>query len=111
MCAWAQAPVDSEADPPGKIDNSALMKQYPKFRDLREGLVEGTDFVAVSEKSWNQLNSWYGSPLLVPYETQNPFFGRLSRLQSRPRLHRLQTRRSCCKMPAALEPGMCVEKL
>lgn len=42
-------------EPPGKIDNSALFKEY---RDLREGLVEGSDFVAVSEKSWNQLNSW-----------------------------------------------------
>lgn len=62
VCARAQPRVDLEADPPGKIDNSALMKQYPKFRDLREGLVEGTDFVAVSEKSWIQLNSWYAHP-------------------------------------------------
>ena len=47
-----------EAKPPGQIDNYALFKQY---RDLRPGLEEGHDFVAVAEKSWNQLNSWLTS--------------------------------------------------
>ena len=56
-CQSVQSEEDgvSESVPPGKINNHALFKQY---RDLRPGLEEGHDFVAVSEKSWNQLNSW-----------------------------------------------------
>ena len=46
----------SEAAPPGRIDNNSLMP--PVMRVLNDGLVEGVDFVAVSEKSWDRLRSW-----------------------------------------------------
>ncbi len=46
------------AAPPGRIDNSALMPSV--LRQLNNGLEEGIDFVAVSEKSWEQLHNWCG---------------------------------------------------
>ncbi len=47
-----------EAAAPGRIDNNPLMP--PVMRVLNDGLVEGVDFVAVSEKSWDRLRSWCG---------------------------------------------------
>ena len=52
----AKAPPD--AAPPGRIDNAALMPS--KLRQLSNGLEEGVDFVAVSEKSWERLHNWCG---------------------------------------------------
>ena len=50
------AKTPPEVAPPGRIDNGAMMPSV--LRQLKDGLKEGVDFVAVSEKSWERLHHW-----------------------------------------------------
>lgn len=46
---------------PGPVNNAALLDNFGY--DIRNGLVEGLDFVLVPELAWQMLISWYGLAL------------------------------------------------
>lgn len=56
---------DLEALSPGPIDNSELLHKAGSDR-VRAGLVEGEDFVIVSEPVWKKFMEWYGGGPALP---------------------------------------------
>uniref|UniRef100_A0A1B6KHF6 Ubiquitin carboxyl-terminal hydrolase n=2 Tax=Graphocephala atropunctata TaxID=36148 RepID=A0A1B6KHF6_9HEMI len=45
---------------PGPIDNSLLLALDKNSTELKKGLVENLDYVAIPESAWQLLHGWYG---------------------------------------------------